>query len=143
MDREESGHPGRGYFSWSLRTDGTPNSEMPAPDGEEYFAMSLYFAAGRWGNGSGIYDYLSAADRLLTDMRHRETVTGPTSKGVRTAGNMFHRRYAMVRLLRIPTSPIPLTTCRVFMSSGLAGVLRPTDPFGCRQPQQAGSSSRK
>jgi endo-1,4-beta-D-glucanase Y len=97
MYREEPGHPGRGFFSWSMRTDGTPNSEMPAPDGEEYFAMSLYFAAGRWGNGNGIYDYRAAADRLLTDMRHRETITGPTAQGVRTAGNMFHPLHAMVR----------------------------------------------
>jgi len=97
MYRDEPGHPGRGYFSWSLRTDGTPNDEMPAPDGEEYFAMALYFAAGRWSNGTGIYDYRAAADRLLNDMRHREVITGPTSKGIRTAGAMFHPEYAIVR----------------------------------------------
>ena len=50
---------------------------MPAPDGEEYYAMALYFAAGRWGNGKGIYDYRAEADRLLTDMRHRALITGP------------------------------------------------------------------
>ena len=27
--------------------------KRPAPDGEEYFVMSLYFASGRWGNGAG------------------------------------------------------------------------------------------
>jgi endo-1,4-beta-D-glucanase Y len=97
MYHETAGHPGRGYFSWSMRTDGTPNDEMPAPDGEEYFAMSLYFAAGRWGNGTGIYDYLAAANRLLADMLHREPVTGPTSRGIRTAGSMFQPEYAMVR----------------------------------------------
>jgi oligosaccharide reducing-end xylanase len=97
MFRDETGHPGRGYFSWSLKTDGTPNSEMPAPDGEEYFATALYFASGRWGDGSGIYSYRAAADRLLTDMRHRAIVTGPTTRGIRTAGNMFHPDYAMVR----------------------------------------------
>src|SRR4051794_17659788 len=43
-------HPSYGYFSWSMKLDGTPNSESPAPDGEEYWAMALYFAAGRWGN---------------------------------------------------------------------------------------------
>lgn len=90
-------HPGRGYFSWSMRIDGTPNDEMPAPDGEEYFAMALYFAANRWGNGTGIYDYKAAADRLLTDMVHREVITGPTSRGTRTAGPMFDPNYAMVR----------------------------------------------
>ena len=37
------GHPSEGYFSWSLNTDGTPKAETPAPDGEEYFVMALYF----------------------------------------------------------------------------------------------------
>ena len=46
-------HPSYGYFSWSAKTDGTPREETPAPDGEEYFAMSLLFAANRWGNGTG------------------------------------------------------------------------------------------
>jgi oligosaccharide reducing-end xylanase len=36
-------HPSFGYFSWSCKTDGTPNEETPAPDGEEYFAMALLF----------------------------------------------------------------------------------------------------
>jgi oligosaccharide reducing-end xylanase len=35
-------HPSFGYFSWSCKTDGTPNEETSAPDGEEYFVMSLY-----------------------------------------------------------------------------------------------------
>ncbi len=97
MYREEPDHPGCGYFSWSLKPDGTPNSDMPAPDGEEYFATALYFAAGRWGNGPGIYHYRNAADRLLTDMRHRARRTGPTRQGIRTAGSMFHPDFAMVR----------------------------------------------
>jgi endo-1,4-beta-D-glucanase Y len=97
MYQDVPGHPGHGYFSWSMKTDGTPNDEMPAPDGEEYFAMSLYFAAGRWGNGTGIYNYQVAADRLLADMRHRGLITGPTLRGTRTAGAMFHPEYAMVR----------------------------------------------
>jgi oligosaccharide reducing-end xylanase len=46
-------HPSYGYFSWSCKTDGTPNEETPAPDGEEYFAMSLLFAGNRWGNDIG------------------------------------------------------------------------------------------
>jgi oligosaccharide reducing-end xylanase len=47
-----------------------------APDGEEFFAMALYFAANRWGNGTGIYDYKAEADRILTAMRHRAVMTG-------------------------------------------------------------------
>jgi len=97
MYHDSPGHPGQGYFSWSMRTDGTPNDEMPAPDGEEYFAMSLYFAAGRWGNGTGIYDYRAAADRLLADMVHRVPITGPTLRGTRTGREMFPAEHNMVR----------------------------------------------
>ena len=97
MYRDQEGHPGRGYFSWSLNTNGKPRDEMPAPDGEEYFVMSLYFAAHRWGNGAGIYNYHAEADRILTDMVHRPVVTGPTSRGTRTAGPMFNVEQAMIR----------------------------------------------
>jgi oligosaccharide reducing-end xylanase len=90
-------HPAHGYFSWSMTTNGVANDEMPAPDGEEYFAMSLYFASARWGDGPGIYDYRTRADRLLTDMRHRTLITGPTVKGEMTAGNLFEPRHKMVR----------------------------------------------
>ncbi|HEY5381089.1 MAG TPA: glycosyl hydrolase family 8 [Acidobacteriaceae bacterium] len=69
-------NPSVGYFAWSMNTDGTPRSTGPAPDGEEYFAMSLYFAAHRWGNGKGIYDYQAEADRILRGMRHHPVLTG-------------------------------------------------------------------
>lgn len=69
-------NPSVGYFAWSMNTDGTPRSDSPAPDGEEYFVMSLYFAAHRWGNGTGIYDYSAQADRLLKVMRHHAVLTG-------------------------------------------------------------------
>ena len=89
--------PAQGFFSWSAKTDGKPNDEMPAPDGEEYFATSLYFAAGRWGNGAGIYDYKAEADRLLIDMLHRAEASGPTVTGRRTAGALFDASRKMVR----------------------------------------------
>src|ERR1700687_2794653 len=38
-------HPSFGYFSWSCKTDGSPNEETAAPDGQEYFVMSTYFHA--------------------------------------------------------------------------------------------------
>ena len=53
-------NPNVGYFAWSMNTDGTPRSTGPAPDGEEYYAMALLFAARRWGNGQGIYNYQAA-----------------------------------------------------------------------------------
>jgi oligosaccharide reducing-end xylanase len=40
MYHDDPKNPGYGYFSWSVKRDGKPNDEMPAPDGEEYFAMA-------------------------------------------------------------------------------------------------------
>jgi oligosaccharide reducing-end xylanase len=91
-------HPSCGFFSWSMKTNGTPNDEISAPDGEEYFVTALYFAAGRWGNGPGIYNYRAEADRLLTDLRHREWITGPTRTGSKTVGALFDAERHMVRL---------------------------------------------
>jgi oligosaccharide reducing-end xylanase len=97
MYHDNPRHPGYGYFSWSVKKNGKPNDEMPAPDGEEYFATALYFASGRWGNSTGIYNYKAEADRLLTDMLHRKLITGSTVIGPRTAGNLFEPEYKMVR----------------------------------------------
>ncbi len=69
-------NPSVGYFAWSMNTDGTPRSTGAAPDGEEYFAMALYFAAHRWGNGKGIYNYQAEADKILRGMRHHPVLTG-------------------------------------------------------------------
>lgn len=90
-------HPAYGFFSWSMKTTGAPNDEMCAPDGEEYFVTSLYFADARWGSGQGIYNYRTEAARLLTDMRHREIISGPTVRGVTTAGALFDAERHMVR----------------------------------------------
>ncbi|HJZ42015.1 MAG TPA: glycosyl hydrolase family 8 [Bacteroidales bacterium] len=92
-------HPSEGYFRWSLKTDGTPNSETAAPDGEEYFVMALYFAAARWGNGSGIYNYKAMADMILTAMRHRPLKTGATRFGTRTVSAMFNEETCMIRFV--------------------------------------------
>jgi len=72
-------NPNVGYFAWSMNTDGTPRSTGPAPDGEEYYVMALYYAANRWGNGQGIYNYKEQADKILRGMRHHPvlTETGP------------------------------------------------------------------
>jgi oligosaccharide reducing-end xylanase len=72
----DPGNPSRGYFAWSMNTDGTPRSTGAAPDGEEYYVMALYFAAHRWGNGQGIYDYAAQADKILRGMRHHPVQTG-------------------------------------------------------------------
>ena len=59
-----------GQFAWKCDITGTPIDNNPAPDGEEYFAMALFFAAGRWGNGTGIYDYQAEAQAILDTIRN-------------------------------------------------------------------------
>ena len=81
--------PAFGYYAWSCKPDGTHLSDTPAPDGEEYFAMSLYFAAGRWRSGKGIYDYRARADELLRTMVHKKQTHGPTSFGEKEIGPEF------------------------------------------------------
>lgn len=60
-----------GYFAWSCATDGSKNAYGPAPDGEEFFAMALFFAAHRWGNGEGIFDYEKEAKAILRACIHK------------------------------------------------------------------------
>lgn len=91
------GSPAYEFFSWSMTTNGTPNDEMSAPDGELYFTAALCFASARWGNGTGIYNYRAEADRLLNAMVHRATITGPTCKGPVSVGALFDPDSKLVR----------------------------------------------
>lgn len=95
----DTAHPSEGYFSWSLKRDATPNEETPAPDGEEYFVMALYFASGRWGDGKGIYNYHAWADKILTTMRHHALKSGPTKFGPRTVHTMVNEDTKMIRFV--------------------------------------------
>ncbi len=61
----------KGYFAWSCGLDGTKNAYGPAPDGEEYFAMALFFASHRWGDGDGIYCYAKEARAILHECLHK------------------------------------------------------------------------
>ncbi len=63
--------PRRGYFAWQCRFDGTIIDPGSASDGEEWIAMALFFAAHRWGNGEGIFDYGAEAQALLREMLHK------------------------------------------------------------------------
>jgi oligosaccharide reducing-end xylanase len=98
-------HPAYGFFSWSMRIDGKPNSESPAPDGEEYWVTALYFASARWGDGAGICNYRAEADRLLSDMKNRGVITGPTGRGQATEGPHFNAEHKMVRFTPSMTRP--------------------------------------
>jgi len=74
MYQTEGGN--RGYFAWSCARDGTKNAQGPAPDGEEYFALALFFASHRWGDGEGIFKYSQEARDLLSDCIHKPRYDG-------------------------------------------------------------------
>lgn len=81
--------PMRGYFTWHTAYNGTMTREDgsavwgngPAPDGEEWFVMALFFAAHRWGGAqgdsagsadSGLFNYAAEAQALLHTMIHKD-----------------------------------------------------------------------
>jgi oligosaccharide reducing-end xylanase len=68
--------PYSGYFSWHNTIEGEALDANPASDGEEWFVMALFFAAGRWGNGEGIYDYEAQANAILNTMLHKSEEEG-------------------------------------------------------------------
>jgi len=59
-----------GYFAWSCNLDGTRRSNGPAPDGEEFFALALFFASHRWGDGEAPFNYGQQARDLLRACVH-------------------------------------------------------------------------
>jgi oligosaccharide reducing-end xylanase len=79
-----------GYFSWQNSTDGSRRAQNPASDGEIWFTMALFFAAARWGNGEGIYNYQAEANAILNTMLHTED--DPTA----TATNTFNTQNYLV-----------------------------------------------
>lgn len=79
-----------GYFAWSVSPEGIPNAYGPAPDGEEYFAMALFFASHRWGDGEGIFDYSGEARAILHTCLHKEETGGR---------NMWDRSNHLIRFI--------------------------------------------
>ena len=83
--------PHKGYFAWHCRTDGTVLDSTAASDGEEWFVTALYFASGRWGDGSGIQNYRGEAESILGTMLHKESEPGHGS-----VTNMFDGKTHLV-----------------------------------------------
>ena len=63
--------PLKGFFAWQVSFNGSVMDTTPASDGDEYFAMALLFAAKRWGNGTGIFNYEAEASTILDAMLHQ------------------------------------------------------------------------
>lgn len=77
-----------GYFAWSVKPDLSMKADGPAPDGEEYFAMALFFASHRWGDGEGIFNYSHEACEILSAMIHKGS---PERKGAPMFNNDNHQ----------------------------------------------------
>lgn len=80
--RHASG-PRAGYFAWQCRFDGTIIDPGSASDGEAWFALALFFASHRWGDGANLLNYSIEAQRILRDMLHKPAAGGVTP--------IFHR----------------------------------------------------
>lgn len=83
MRLKDPKHPNYRGFAWVLETSGAVCDENSAPDGEEYFAMALYFAHNRWGSASGakaFNNYKYWADEIVDMMKNREPITGPRKR---------------------------------------------------------------
>lgn len=63
-----------GYFAWSVKPTGEKNFDGPAPDGEEYYAMALFFASARWGDREAPFDYDTQAREILRHCVHQDEI---------------------------------------------------------------------
>ncbi|RPJ21191.1 MAG: glycoside hydrolase [Chloroflexi bacterium] len=86
----QSDGPYQGYFAWHTTPEGEQLDANPASDGEEWFAMALLFAAARWGDGEGIFDYRAQAQEILDVMLHKEDTQSDL------ATNMFNLEHKQV-----------------------------------------------
>lgn len=85
-----------GYFAWSCKVNGEKNAHGPAPDGEEYYAMALFFASHRWGDGEGIFEYSREARNILKACVHK-------GENGRPGAAMWNRENKQI--LFVPGSP--------------------------------------
>ena len=89
-----------GYFAWQMNKNGSMRDQQPAPDGEEYFVMALMLAANRWGNGTGIYNYMAEANNIL-----RATLDKPLSQyPFSSVTSMFDKTQKQVVFVPFATS---------------------------------------
>lgn len=80
------------YFAWHCRPNGEIIDSNSASDGEEWFVMTLFFASARWGNGEGIFNYQSEAQKILDAMLSKTEFSD--SKNVVT--NLFNKKEKQV-----------------------------------------------
>ena len=76
-------HPNHRGYAWAVSKEGKMCDENSAPDGEEYFALALYFAHHRWGSASSekaYNNYKHWADDVVDMMKNRPSISGPRKR---------------------------------------------------------------
>jgi oligosaccharide reducing-end xylanase len=64
-----------------------PPTQVPAPDGDEYFAAALYLADARWGSAGGV-SYRQEADNISTALLHNAATADGRYPIIHTTQNM-------------------------------------------------------
>ncbi len=90
----------KGYFAWSLKTNGEIIDINSATDGEEWFVTALFFASAKWGDGEGIYNYRAEAQALLDIMLSKCDLFD----GSDTITNMFDKETKQIVFAPIGTA---------------------------------------
>ena len=78
MQHTNPSDPRYGYVVWHASTAGVQLAQSNAGDGEIWLVTSLFLADGRWGSGSGIYNYKAEAQLILDQGRNKEATSGTT-----------------------------------------------------------------
>ncbi|MBN1155281.1 glycoside hydrolase [candidate division KSB1 bacterium] len=80
--------PHENYFAWHAKPSGEIIDANSASDGEEWYVTALLFAAARWGNGAGIFNYQAEAQKILDAMLSKEE----SSDQPNVVTNMFNKK---------------------------------------------------
>lgn len=119
-----------GYFAWSCGLDGKKNADGAAPDGEEFFAMALFFASHRWGTEKESFVIRNRQRKYCAPACIRERKADPVSPcGTGTTNRFYLCRELILRILP--------TICLIFMNCLLSGQTRRTDLSGRKLRQSA------
>ena len=76
------------YFAWHADFNGALLDSNSASDGEEWIVTCLFFASARWGNGEGIFNYKSEAQKILDGMLSKVEL----SDDRKVVTNMFNKK---------------------------------------------------
>jgi oligosaccharide reducing-end xylanase len=119
-----------GYFAWSVSTEGVRNAQGPAPDGEEYYALALFFAANRWGEGEAPFNYAAQARDILRHCVHQHEL-------VKDGDPMWDPKNHLIKF--VPESPFsdPSYHLPHFYELFACGRMNRTGPSGARRRMRA------